>query len=126
METLIYEAGGRVARVTLNRPERGNGITPAMPGEIAACVERANLDPTVHAIALAGNGSGFCGGYDLVASAESLGGPLGDPDTPGREAEDMPETDPRPDSSSSVSDSSRTNPDDPDEGDVLPFRRAGP
>jgi enoyl-CoA hydratase len=41
-----------------------------MPAEIAACVERANLDPEVHAIALAGSGSGFCGGYDLVASAE--------------------------------------------------------
>jgi enoyl-CoA hydratase len=41
-----------------------------MPAEIAECVEQANLDPGVHAIALAGNGSGFCGGYDLVASAE--------------------------------------------------------
>jgi enoyl-CoA hydratase len=41
-----------------------------MAREIAACVERANLDPAVHVIALAGNGSGFCGGYDLVASAE--------------------------------------------------------
>ena len=39
-----------------------------MPRELAACVERANLDPEVHVIALAGNGSGFCGGYDLVAS----------------------------------------------------------
>lgn len=70
METLTYETDGRVARITLNRPERGNGITPRMPVELAACVERANLDPEVHAIALAGNGSGFCGGYDLVASAE--------------------------------------------------------
>ncbi|HWP33623.1 MAG TPA: crotonase/enoyl-CoA hydratase family protein [Solirubrobacterales bacterium] len=70
METLVYETDGRVARITLDRPERGNGITPRMPAEIAACVERANLDPAVHAIALAGNGSGFCGGYDLVASAE--------------------------------------------------------
>ncbi len=69
-QTLIYETGGRVARITLNRPERGNGITTAMPAEIAACVERANLDPEVHVIALAGNGTGFCGGYDLVASAE--------------------------------------------------------
>jgi enoyl-CoA hydratase len=41
-----------------------------MPVEIAACVERANLDPAVRVIALAGAGSGFCGGYDLVASAE--------------------------------------------------------
>ena len=69
-ETLVYEVDGRVARITLDRPERGNGITLAMPREIAECVERANLDPAVHAIALAGNGSGFCGGYDLVASAE--------------------------------------------------------
>jgi enoyl-CoA hydratase len=70
LATLTYETGDRVARITLNRPERGNGITPRMPRELAECVERANLDPAVHAIALAGNGSGFCGGYDLVASAE--------------------------------------------------------
>jgi enoyl-CoA hydratase len=72
LETLTYEVDGRVARITLNRPERGNGITLEMPREIAACVERANLDPAVHAIALSGNGSGFCGGYDLVASAERM------------------------------------------------------
>ena len=72
LETLTYEREGRVARITLDRPERGNGITLAMPRELAACVERANLDPEVHAIALAGNGSGFCGGYDLVASAEQM------------------------------------------------------
>ena len=59
LETLIYESSDRVARITLNRPERGNGITPRMPAELAACVERANLDPGVHAIALAGNGSGL-------------------------------------------------------------------
>jgi enoyl-CoA hydratase len=70
LTTLTYETEDRVARITLNRPDRGNGIVPRMPAEIAACVERANLDPGVHAIALAGNGSGFCGGYDLVASAE--------------------------------------------------------
>ncbi len=68
--TLTYEADGRIARITLDRPERGNGITLEMPRELAACVERANLDPAIHVIALAGNGSGFCGGYDLVASAE--------------------------------------------------------
>jgi enoyl-CoA hydratase len=74
LETVTYESGGRVARITLDRPERGNGITLQMPRELAACVERANLDPGVHAIALAGNGSGFCGGYDLVSSAEGRRG----------------------------------------------------
>ena len=73
MSTLTYEVAGRIARITLDRPERGNGITLAMPGELAEAVERANLDPQVHVIALAGNGKGFCGGYDLVESAEGFG-----------------------------------------------------
>ena len=57
-----------------------------MPVELAECVERANLDPAVHVIALAGNGKGFCGGYDLVASAEGdmseLGGVEAPPGSP--------------------------------------------
>jgi enoyl-CoA hydratase len=86
---MTYEREGRVARITLDRPERGNGITLEMPRELAECVERANLDPEVHAIALAGNGPGFCGGYDL-ASAEGMEGispqgrvPGGSPIDPG-------------------------------------------
>ncbi len=70
LTTMTYEVTGRIARITLNRPARGNGITLDLPRELAACVERANLDPRVHVIALAGNGKGFCGGYDLAASAE--------------------------------------------------------
>jgi enoyl-CoA hydratase len=85
LETLTYEVTGPIARITLNRPERGNGITLEMPRELADCVERANLDPEVHVIALAGNGSGFCGGYDLVASAERT---MEDLAAPGREAEE--------------------------------------
>ncbi len=71
LTTMTYDVTGRIARITLDRPERGNGITLEMPQELAACVERANLDPAVHVIALTGNGKGFCGGYDLAASAEA-------------------------------------------------------
>jgi enoyl-CoA hydratase len=70
---LTYEVTGRIARITLNRPERGNGITRTMIVELERCVERADLDPAVHAIVLAGAGKGFCGGYDLVESAEGQG-----------------------------------------------------
>ena len=70
MDTMTYAVDGRIARITLNRPERGNALTLTTPRELADCVERANLDPAVHVIALAGNGKGFCGGYDLLASAE--------------------------------------------------------
>jgi enoyl-CoA hydratase len=73
MQTITYEVDERIARITLNRPERGNGLTRGLIDELAACVERADLDPGVHVILLAGNGKGFCGGYDLVDSAEGLG-----------------------------------------------------
>ena len=87
-ETLTYERHGRIGRITLDRPERGNGITLEMPAELGVAVEEANLDPEVHVIALAGNGNGFCGGYDL-GSAETFGagsggepsGSPGDPET---------------------------------------------
>ena len=70
LATLTYEVTGAIARITLNRPERGNGLTFETPRELAECVEQANLDPAVHVIALAGNGTGFCAGYDLVVGAE--------------------------------------------------------
>ena len=80
METLTYEVTGRVARIALNRPERGNGLTPTLVAELAACVEQADLDPAVHVMLLSGNGKGFCGGYDLVASAEGMGATDSAPD----------------------------------------------
>jgi enoyl-CoA hydratase len=78
-----YEVTGRIARITLDRPHRGNGITLEMPQQLAAAVERADLDPNVHVIALSGNGKGFCGGYDLVQSAERGEERFGDPDLAG-------------------------------------------
>ncbi|MEA2209487.1 MAG: enoyl-CoA hydratase [Solirubrobacteraceae bacterium] len=68
-----YEVDGPVARLTLNRPERGNGLTPSLIAELERCVRRADLDPRVRVMLLSGAGSGFCGGYDLVDSAEEMG-----------------------------------------------------
>ena len=83
LTTMTYEVTGRIARITLNRPERGNAITLQMPAELTACVERADLDPAVHVIALSGAGKGFCGGYDLQQSAESMAfGDAGDGQSP--------------------------------------------
>jgi len=70
---VLYEVEDRIARIVLNRPERGNGITRELIEQLQACVERADLDPRVHVLALSGSGSGFCGGYDLVESAEGRG-----------------------------------------------------
>lgn len=73
LQALTYEVADRIARITLNRLERGNAITRRMLLELEHCVELADLDPAVHVILLAGNGKGFCGGYDLVESAEGQG-----------------------------------------------------
>jgi len=73
LRCLTYEVDGRVARITLDRPARGNGITRGLVTELEQCVERADLDPAVHVLLLSGNGKGFCGGYDLVESAEGQG-----------------------------------------------------
>jgi enoyl-CoA hydratase len=83
LETMTYEVTGRIARITLNRPERGNGITLALPPELAACAERANLDPAVHVIGLSGSGKGFCAGYDLVATTGTEIGGRGGATAPG-------------------------------------------
>ncbi|MCW3027831.1 MAG: Enoyl-CoA hydratase/isomerase [Solirubrobacterales bacterium] len=73
LQAVLYEVDGRIARITLNRPERGNGITRRLIEELTLRVERADLDPAVHVLLLSGSGPGFCGGYDLVESAEGMG-----------------------------------------------------
>eukprot|EP01134_Creolimax_fragrantissima_P005761 CFRG5761T1 len=68
--TLLYSTVGRVATITLNRPQRLNAITLGMPREIAAAVKEANADNSVHVIVITGAGKSFCSGYDLKQFAE--------------------------------------------------------
>jgi enoyl-CoA hydratase len=82
MSAVEYQRDGAVARLTLNRPERGNGINRALVSELQSAVEEADLDPEVHVLALSGRGKGFCGGYDLVESAEGQGALAGGPEVP--------------------------------------------
>ena len=73
LTTMTYEVTERVARITFNRPANGNAIIAATPVELAACVERADLDPAVHVILVSGRGEGFCAGFDLGAYADGTG-----------------------------------------------------
>ena len=70
LTTMTYEVTDRIARITFDRPEKGNAIVAATPLELSACVERADLDPDVHVILVSGRGEGFCAGFDLGAYAE--------------------------------------------------------
>ena len=68
--TVLYAKDGRIARITLNRPEKLNAINDAMPRELREAVAAANADDEVHVIVLAGAGRAFCAGYDLELYAE--------------------------------------------------------
>ena len=70
MPKVIYEKDGKIARITLNRPEVFNAIDSDIPKEISECVRMANSDESIHVIILSGAGKVFCSGYDLKAFAE--------------------------------------------------------
>jgi 2-(1,2-epoxy-1,2-dihydrophenyl)acetyl-CoA isomerase len=70
-ETVIYEKVGPVARLTMNRPERLNGMTNRMLIETRKALEAASEDRELRILVLTGAGKGFCPGADIgqVASA---------------------------------------------------------
>lgn len=68
--SIRYRTEGRVARLTLDRPDRLNAIDDVMPGEIRRAVEEANADDGIHVIVVDGAGDAFCAGYDLKHYAE--------------------------------------------------------
>jgi enoyl-CoA hydratase len=69
MPKVLYERDGRIARITLNRPDVLNAIDDDLPNQLADAVSRADNDEKVHVIVLAGAGRAFCAGYDLTAYA---------------------------------------------------------
>jgi enoyl-CoA hydratase len=82
MSSVLYERDGRIARITLNRPDVLNAIDETMPAALQAAVEEANRDSGVHVIVLAGHGRAFCAGYDLTRFAQAPGGSVGVQDMP--------------------------------------------
>ena len=69
-ESIIFEQDGRVARITLNRPDRLNSFTAAMHEERKAALDEAY---DVRVIILTGAGRGFCAGQDLNDRAVTTG-----------------------------------------------------
>ena len=70
---IIYEQSGRIAHITLNRPDVLNAIDEALPSALEAAVIRANANDSIRVIILSGAGRAFCAGYDLNVFAESPG-----------------------------------------------------
>jgi enoyl-CoA hydratase len=72
-DTVLYEAQGRVATLTLNRPDRLNTIVPEMMQAFDAAMQRALEDGDVRVVRLRGAGRSFCAGYDIDWGAELMG-----------------------------------------------------
>ena len=64
-EQIVCEVDGRVALVKLNRPERMNAWTWQMSTELTHAFNQFDLDDSIRAIVVTGEGKAFCAGADL-------------------------------------------------------------
>jgi len=63
--SVLYEARGAVALVTLNRPQALNSFTRQMHHDLWAALDLAEADAKIRALVITGAGRGFCAGADL-------------------------------------------------------------
>lgn len=75
MPLVLEERRGAVAVALLNRPEALNALSADLMRELAAALGRADADPAVGAIVIAGQGRAFAAGADVRELA--AGSPLG-------------------------------------------------
>ncbi len=65
-ESLVQHAtDNQVCRITLNRPETLNSLTPDLRERVIRLLSEASADPAVRAVVITGTGRGFCAGADL-------------------------------------------------------------
>ncbi|HEY7654974.1 MAG TPA: enoyl-CoA hydratase-related protein [Methylomirabilota bacterium] len=69
-QTITYAAGGGIARITLNRPDRLNAISPELLQDLDRACDAAEADAAVRVVTLTANGRTFCAGADLRAVKE--------------------------------------------------------
>ena len=64
-ETVLYNVERGVGRLTLNRPDRMNGMTNRMVRETHEALQLAAADDSLRVLVLTGAGTSFCPGADL-------------------------------------------------------------
>lgn len=69
--TVTFSLEGGLARLTLNRPEAGNALTPELAQALMKAAVRCDTDPSVRAVLLTGAGKNFCVGGDLKTFKEA-------------------------------------------------------
>ncbi len=75
-QTIELETAGPVGYLRFNRPERRNGVTVAMVGEVHQALRWVAAQPQLDVLVLTGNGPTFCPGADLSRDRDPApGGP---------------------------------------------------
>jgi enoyl-CoA hydratase len=79
LQTIDYEVRDKIARITLNRPEKLNALSYRLRREFVAALKEAERDDEAHVILVSGRGRSFCAGYDITpdASGREGGNPEG-------------------------------------------------
>jgi enoyl-CoA hydratase len=66
-QTILCESvADGVVQITLNRPDRGNGVVPELVSDVLTALDELERDFSVRALVLTGAGRQFCAGADLV------------------------------------------------------------
>jgi enoyl-CoA hydratase/carnithine racemase len=77
-ESILYNVADRIARITLNRPEKRNALDFTLRREVVDALRRAERDDDVTLVLIDGAGPSFCSGYDLsINSREPADAPAG-------------------------------------------------
>ena len=71
--TITYESIGHVRRITLNRPEQHNPLTPRCVREVLAAVGQAEADAEARVIIIRSTGRSFSSGYGFIAEDRDPG-----------------------------------------------------
>jgi 2-(1,2-epoxy-1,2-dihydrophenyl)acetyl-CoA isomerase len=69
---IIYAKEEGIAKVTLNRPEQMNAITPEMTQGLLAAIAEVKQDDSLRVLIITGAGRAFCSGADVKAMASKL------------------------------------------------------
>jgi 2-(1,2-epoxy-1,2-dihydrophenyl)acetyl-CoA isomerase len=81
-DILLVEDRDGVRKLTLNRPDRKNSISPELRDEVLTAIEEARTDDDIRCLVITGAGDAFCSGVDLGRSKVTGGAAAGEQRAP--------------------------------------------
>jgi 2-(1,2-epoxy-1,2-dihydrophenyl)acetyl-CoA isomerase len=72
--TVLHSIEGGISRITLNKPDAANAVSPDQRNLIIQLLADADADPAVRVVVIGAVGKYFCAGADLRGMASGMGG----------------------------------------------------